>query len=73
MAAVVEQGIHPFSIADLTHLALLVRNLPVCGALTPTLALLVATNVFIAGALLNEDTLTVLLVVRPAANVGIAV
>lgn len=73
VAAVKEQGIHTLPIADLTHLTLLVRDLPIGGALTPALALLIAPHVFVASSLLNKHTLTVPLIVGPAARVRITV
>lgn len=73
VAAVVEQGIHPLRVADLTHLALFVGHLPIRGAFAPPLVLLVATYVFVAGAFFNKDTLPVFLVVGPAADVGVTV
>lgn len=73
MPAVIEQGIHPLTVADLAHLPFIVGDLPVRGSLTPALALVMATLVFVARSLLDKDALAVVLVVSPAAGVGIAV
>jgi hypothetical protein len=73
MPAVVEQRIHRLRIADLAHLALFVCDLPISRAFTPLLALLVAADVFVAGALFDEDALPMLFVVCPAAGVGVAI
>jgi hypothetical protein len=73
MPAIVEQGIHSLSIADLAHLALLVRDLPVRGTFAPAFAFLVATNVSISCSFLDKDPLTVFFVVHPAALVSVAV
>lgn len=73
MAAVVEQSIHTLSIADLARLSFLICNLPIRDSLTPLLAFLVATHVFVACSLLDEGAMTVLLVVGPAAGVSVAV
>ena len=73
MPALIEQGIRHLSVADRTHFGLLVCDLPIRDAFTPPLAFLVATYVFIACPFLDRDALTVLLVVRPAAGVGITV
>ena len=70
---IIEQGIHTLRITDLTHLALFVGHLPVRRAFAPPLALLIAADVLVAGALFDEDALAVLLVVAPATSVGVAV
>ena len=73
MSTIIEQRIHTLSIANLTHLALLIGNLPIGNPLSPLLPLLIPTDVFVARALLDKDALAVFFVPGPAAGVDVAV
>ena len=71
VSTIEEQRINFLPIANLAHSCLLISNLPVRDTLTPSFAILKATHVFVACALLNERALAMAFIVLPLAFVDV--
>lgn len=71
--AVVEKRIDLFRIANLTHVAFLVRYFPVGNALAPPFAILKTADVLVTRPFLEKRPLAVLFVLEPGPFVDVAV
>ncbi|KAH8430833.1 uncharacterized protein LDX57_008497 [Aspergillus melleus] len=71
MSAIVEQGVLLLAVANLAEIHLLLGDLPVADAFAVALAVLVAADVLVARLLLDEGTLSMALILKPVAIVGI--
>lgn len=72
MPAVIKQRILLLRVADLAEIHLLVGDFPVADAFAVTFAVLVATDVPVAGLAFHEGALAVALVVDPVAVIRVA-
>lgn len=71
--AVVEQRVLLCAVADLTHVHVLIGNLPVADALPVSPTMLVAANVFVPGLVFDKRSLSIAFVRHPVSIVCITI